>query len=173
MKHQNLELIQGELDDYERIKRTVSGADAVICTLGPPVKRTYEGWAVLEGHKNIIRAMETEKARRFITIATPSVKSNKYVPSINTRMPTIMAKLFLPKAYHEIVQVGDVVTNSKLDWTIVRFISPNNNSLFGKVKVTFGETKIKWGITRADIAAYLISQITDKQQIRSMPIIGR
>ena len=83
-----------------------------------------------------------------------------------------MAKLFFSKAYKEIVKVGNVVSYSKLDWTIVRFIAPNNKPLTGSVKVTFGETKIKWGISRADIAAYLLLQVEDAQQIYSMPIIG-
>lgn len=83
-----------------------------------------------------------------------------------------MAKLLFPKAYKEIVMVGNVVSDSSLDWTIVRIIAPNNKPLTGSVKVTFGETKIKWGISRADIAAYLLLQVEDAQQIYSMPIIG-
>lgn len=171
-KHPNLVMIKGELDDFETIKNSISGVDCVISTLGPPLKRNYEGWAVLDGHKNMIRAMEAENIKRLITIATPSVKFIKDVPSLVTKMPTIMAKLLFPKAYQEIVQVGLVVSASKLDWTIVRFIAPNDKPPTGKVKVTFGESKISWGISRADIASYLFSQISDKQQVHSMPIIG-
>jgi putative NADH-flavin reductase len=171
-KHPNLVLIKGELDDFETIKNSISGVDCVISTLGPPLKRNYEGWAVLDGHKNMIRAMEAENVKRLITIATPSVKFIKDVPSLVTKMPTIMAKLLFPKAYQEIVQVGLVVSASKLDWTIVRFIAPNDKPPTGKVKVTFGESKISWGISRADIASYLFYLIKDKQQVNSMPIIG-
>jgi hypothetical protein len=80
--------------------------------------------------------------------------------------------LFFPKAYKEIVQVGEVVSTSKLDWTIVRFIAPNNKYFSGKVKITFGEVKIKWGISRADIANFLLRQTSDTQYIHLMPIIG-
>ena len=113
-----------------------------------------------------------EKVKRFITIATPSVKSTEDKPSLVTKMTTIMAKLFFPSAYKEIVQVGEVVKLSQLDWTIVRFIAPTNKPEIGKVKVTFGDTKISWGISRTDIADFLLAQINDKQYIRSMPIIG-
>ncbi len=172
LTHHNLVTIEGELDDFEKVKYAISDADAVISTLGPPLKRKYDLFAVFEGHKNIVAAMELKKIRRFITIATPSVKSTEDKPSLVTKMPSIMAKLFFPSAYQEIVQVGELVKQSALDWTIVRFIAPNNKPGTGKVKVTFGDKKISWGIPRADIAEFLLTQVNDKQYIRSMPIIG-
>jgi putative NADH-flavin reductase len=172
LKHQNLVIIQGELRDFEKIKRSISGVDAVISTLGPPLKRTYEDFSVLEGHRNMIKSMELEYVKRLITIATPSVKSPEDISSLVTRMPTIMAKLFFTSAYKEIVQVGQVVEVSSLDWTIVRFIAPNNKPKSGNVKVTFGDSKINWGISRSNIAEFLFKQIENRQFIRSMPIIG-
>jgi putative NADH-flavin reductase len=39
LKHQNLETIQGELHDYDKIKQAILQDDVVISTLGPPLKR--------------------------------------------------------------------------------------------------------------------------------------
>ena len=172
IKHENLAFVQGEMYDYEKIHRAISGADCVICTLGPPVKRNYEGFLVLDGHRNIIKAMTEENITRLITIATPSVKFKLDVPSITTWIPGLMAKLLFSKAYKEIVQIGQLVSNCNLDWTIVRFISPNNTQPKGKVKVTFGNIKITFGISRHDIADFLLKQTIDEQYIHSMPIIG-
>jgi putative NADH-flavin reductase len=172
LKHQHLKIFKGELDDFETIKSAISGVDCVICTLGPPLKRKYEGWAILDGYQNIIRAMESEHVKRFITIATPSVRFKKDVSSMITNLPPVMAKLFFPKAYREIVQIGDNVFFSKLDWTIVRFLAPNDKPSTGNVKITFGDNKIKWGISRSDIADFLLTQTKETQYIHSMPIIG-
>jgi hypothetical protein len=116
--------------------------------------------------------MKSEKVKRFITIATASVKFHKDVPSLVTKLPTIMAKILLPKAYKEILEVGKVVSSSDLDWTIVRFIAPKNCIPKGQGKVTFGDKKIKLGISRADIADFILRQTKDNQYVRSMPIIG-
>jgi len=105
LTHQNLVTIQGELHDFDKVKHAISDADAVISTLGPPLKRKNDVFAVLEGHKNIVTAMEMAKVKRFITIATPNVKSTEDKPSLVTKMPTIMGELFFPSAYQEIVQV--------------------------------------------------------------------
>jgi putative NADH-flavin reductase len=172
LKHPNLITVQGKLQEYEKIKQAISGVDVVISTLGPPLKRMYDDFSVLEGHKNIIKAMESENIKRFITIATPSVKSAEDKPSLVTRMPAVMAKILFPCAYKEIVQAGEVVIASRLDWTIVRFIAPNNKPKKGKVKITFGNTKIKWGIPREDIADFILKQTKDNEFVHSMPIIG-
>jgi putative NADH-flavin reductase len=172
LKHPNLVSVQGELNDYRKIRQAVSGVDAVVSTLGPPLKRKYDDFSVLEGHQNIIRAMKVENVKRFITIGTPSIKSAQDKTSLATKMPTMMAKLFFPSAFKEIVQIGDIIKASPLDWTIIRFIAPNNKSLTGKIKITFGDTKIRWGISRADIADFILKQTTDNQYVRSMPIIG-
>jgi len=172
IRHKNLTFVQGEMYDYEKIHRAISGADSIICTLGPPVKRKYEGSLVLDGHSNIIKAMREENIRRLITIATPSVKFKMDVPSLTTWIPGFMAKLLYSKAYKETVQIGQLVSKCNLDWTIVRFISPNNTLAKGRVKVTFGDIKITFGISRHDIADFLLKQTIDEQYIHSMPIIG-
>ena len=172
IRHENLAFVQGEMYDYEKIHKAISGADSIICTLGPPVKRKYEGSLVLDGHRNIIKAMREENVRRLITISTPSVKFKMDVPSLTTLIPGFMAKLLYSKAYKEIVQIGQLVSKCNLDWTIVRIISPNNTQAKGNVKVTFGEIKITFGISRHDIADFLLKQTIDEQYIHSMPIIG-
>jgi putative NADH-flavin reductase len=169
--HPNLEIIKGKLDDYVGIYTAISGADAVISTLGVPMKR-YEGHAVLDGHINIIKAMKEQSISRFITLATPSVKFEKDKASFATVVPSIIAGLFLKQAKDEIVEVGKVVTASDLDWTIVRILAPKDTAFTGKVKVTFGNQKIGFAVSREDIAAFMLKQVTDNTYIRSMPIIG-
>jgi len=87
-------------------------------------------------------------------------------------MPRIIAKLFLPKPYKEIVAAGEVTKNSDLDWTIVRFIAPVDGAARHNVKTTFGDLKINFRITRADIAAFVLKELTHPEFIRSIPIIG-
>lgn len=168
----HLEIIEGELSDYQKIEKAVMGADAVISTLGPSMNITAKGYPVFEGHKNIVKAMTAQKVRRFITIGTPSIRFEKDKMSVITIFPTIMASIMLRRAYKEIVQIGDMVKSSNLDWTIVRFLQPTNNPATGNIKVTFGDSKIKFAIPREDIAAFVLKQVKDPQYICSMPIIG-
>ena len=170
--HANLNLVQGDLDDFVAIKGVISGTMAVISTLGPPLKFRYTGMPVSNGHRNIVKAMKECHVTRFITIATPSIKFEKDKPSLVTIVPGIMARLVFPKPWKEITEIGKIITASDLDWTIVRFLAPKNTPKKGGIKVTFGERKMNFNISRADIADFLFRQITDKTYIHSMPIIG-
>ena len=168
----NIKIFVGELSNYENIRKAIQGTDAVVSLLGPPLKFSYPGMPITTGHEHIIRAMKAEGISRFITIATPSVQFDEDQASVATIMPKVMARLIFPKPYKEIVAIGALVKASGLDWTVVRFIAPVNGEAKGHVKVTFGDKKIKFSITRTDIAAFVLEELSRKEYIRSMPIIG-
>lgn len=170
--HANLRISKGEMYEYENIKAVIKEADVVISVMGPPLKRNYIGMPLLTGYKNIIAAMKETGIKRFITLATPSVKFNLDVPSFATVFPGIIAKLFLTKPYKEIVEIGALTRLSDLDWTIVRIIAPSDKPATGKVNVSFGDKKLKLSISRADIASFILKEAEQAKYIRSMPIIG-
>lgn len=165
-------LFIGELSDYDKIKATIKGVDAVVSLLGPQLKFSYPGMPIATGHENIIRAMKELNVSRLITIATPAVKFEKDKFSILTVLPKVMARLFLPKPYKDIVAVGNMTKSSGLDWTIIRFIAPVDGEPTGKVKVSFGDKKIGFKITRTDIAEFVLKVLDENSYIKSMPIIG-
>lgn len=144
----------------------------MVSFLGPALKRSYPGTPIATGHEHIIRAMKELGVSRFITIATPAVRFEKDRTSVATVLPKIMARLFLPKPYKEIVAVGELTKSSGLDWTVVRFIAPVDGEPTGTVKVTFGDQKVGFKITRADIAAFVLKELSQREFVRSMPIIG-
>lgn len=168
----NLEVIKGELSDFDLIKKVISDSDAVISTLGCPMKWTYPRMDVLEGHVHIIKAMQELKISRFISLATPSVKFEEDKRSVITILPEILAGLIFRKAKKEIIAIGKEITESNLDWTIVRILAPKNLEEVENIKVTFGEQKINFAIPRSNIARFMLEQVEYAKYIHSMPIIG-
>ncbi|MCZ8285832.1 MAG: NAD(P)H-binding protein, partial [Bacteroidia bacterium] len=158
LSHPNLHIVHGELSDRTEIISAVGGADLVVSVLGPPLVRNYDGMPLAEAHRHIISAMKEKDVKRFITLATPSVKFEKDKRSLLTVLPGIMAKLFFPKPYKEIVEIGNIMKNSDVDWTVVRILAPNNKPATGKIKVSFGDKKISFGIARSDIAAFILKE---------------
>jgi hypothetical protein len=80
--------------------------------------------------------------------------------------------LFFPKPYKEIVEIGNIVEDSDTDWTIVRIIAPNNKPAAENVKVSFGDKKLSFGISRDDVANFILKEAETGAYIKSMPIIG-
>lgn len=171
ISHKNLTLIKGELNDYTTIKEALIDCDAVIWCVGIPMKK-YKHMASLEGHKNLINAMNECSVTRLIDWSTPSVHFKQDKKSLITVVPGIIAGILFPMAKGEIISIADLITSSDLKWTIVRFMAPKNTPFTGKVKVGFGDTRMKFSISREDIGAFMVEQLSSKNYEYSMPIIG-
>lgn len=171
ISHDNLTKIRGEINDYEAVKKALAGCDVVIWCVGIPMKK-YEGMPSLDGHKVLIKAMNKCGITRLIDWATPSVPYAKDKKSFTTVVPGILAGIALKQAKNEMIAIGELVSKSSLDWTMVRFMAPKNTPYTGKVKVGFGDVKMSFGISREDIGAFMVEQVESRQYIRSMPIIG-
>lgn len=170
--HKNLSIFQGQLYEYDKIKQVIKECDAVISAIGVPMKFTYKSMDSLNGTKNIIKAMKELNVSWIITWATPSVKFAKDVKSLITIVPNIMAGIIFPKAKQEIMLIANLIKENNLDWTIVRFLAPKNTLFTGEVKVSFGDKKINFNISREDIAEFMLKQVQSSQYLKSMPIIG-
>lgn len=171
--HSNLTVVKGELHEYDKIRKTIKEADTVVSTLGPSMERNVTGTPVLDGHINIIKAMYQEDKTRFITLGTPSIKFKKDIKSTTTVLSVLMGKIFIPKrGLAEMRGLGDAVRYSDLDWTLVRILAPVDDEMPNHVTVTFGDKKVKWKLSRKNIAAFMLDQVKDNTYIKSMPIIG-
>ncbi len=172
VKADGITVIEGNIDNYDEVKKALQGVDAVVWCVGIPMARKYEKMASLEGHKVLLRAMKEQGVKRLIDWGTPSTPFEKDKKSFITVVPGILAGLFMPMAKKEMVAIGNMVKASGLDWTMVRFMAPKDSAYKGEVKVGFGDTKMSFAISREDIAAFMIQQVESTKYVHSMPIIG-
>lgn len=171
--HPRLTVVEGGLDDRAGIASAVSGADAVISALGPSLKRGATGTPATDGTRAIVAAMQSAGARRFVGLATPSVPDPSDKPTLKARVLPVMAKFAFPNALAELVAMTDAVTSSDLDRTIARITNPTDKPAKGTVRAGFlGRDKVGSAMTRADIAAFLVSQLDDDRYSRAAPAIS-
>jgi hypothetical protein len=168
-----LRVVVGELSDPAAIQQAVQGSQAVISALGPSLKRGATGTPVTDGTNNILKAMQATGVDRFIGLATPSVPDPRDQPTLKGRALPVLARLMFPNALTELRGMTDAVTSSELDWTIARITSPNDQPATGTIRSGFlGRDKVGSAMTRADIASFLISQLTDTTYHRAAPAIS-
>lgn len=168
-----LATISGELSNEVRIQQAVRGADAVISALGPLLRRGSMGTPVTDGTKNIVAAMRTEHVGRYIGLATPSVPDERDNPTLKAKILPVVAGLLFPNALTELVGMTTAVTQSDLDWTIARITRPTGGKPKETVRAGFlGRDKVGSAMSRADIATFLISQLTDTTFLRAAPAIS-
>jgi nucleoside-diphosphate-sugar epimerase len=168
-----LAVVTGELSDAKRVQDAVHAADAVISALGPSLGRSTKGTPVTDGTRNVVAAMEAEHVSRYVGLATPSVPDERDQPTLKARILPVIAGLLFPNALTEIVGMTKTVTDSELNWTIARITSPNNGRPKGTLRVGFlGRDKVGSAMSRADIAAFLVAQLSDDAFSRAAPAIS-
>src|SRR5918995_5349440 len=160
LTHPNLTVITGELTDREAVQRAVRGV--VISALGPSLDRKATGMPLVDGTRAIVEAMQAEGVERYIGMATPSLRDPRDTRSLLGLIVPFIGRTFLSRAYRELLAMSQLVTDSRLDWTIARFTRPTDGARTGTVRAGYlGRDRIRAGITRADIATFLLDQSTD------------
>lgn len=159
-------------EDKNKVEEILRDCNAVINCIGVSMHPCREDRAAVRANSAIISSMKLAGVNRYITWATPSVRSDEDKLSVITIVPRIMASIFLPKAKRCLNRIVSDVVDSGLQWTVVRFIAPKDTAPSREVKVSFGERKLQFYISRADIASFMVSQVEGKKYIGRMPIIG-
>ena len=172
ISHARLSVVQGELYDAQTMTRALNGQDAVVWCVGIPMKKSYAAMVSLEGHKTLLKAMKANNVKRLIDWGTPSVPFERDKKSVITVVPGLLAGLLFTQAKKEMLAIAKLLQESDTEWTMVRFMAPKNTPYTGQVKVGFGDTKMKFSISREDIGAFMVQMLDTEAYLYSMPIIG-
>ncbi|MGW2651450.1 NAD(P)-dependent oxidoreductase [Streptomyces sp. NPDC001393] len=171
--HPHLTAVSGQLSDHDAVEQALTGADAVISALGPSLKRSVTGTPVTDGTRTIVQAMDRQKVARFIGLATPSLADPRDNPHWKHRVLPVLAGLMFPNALTELKGMTEAVTSSGLDYTIARITNPTDKPATGRIRSGFlGHDHVGSAMSRADIAAFLVSQLTDTRYRRAMSAIS-
>lgn len=165
--HPHLKIMEGDVFNLKDVNRAVIGQEAVIVTLGSGKSRTSTVRS--EGTKNIIDAMHTNGVSKLICQSTLGTGDSN--DNLNFFWKHIMFGWFLKKVFldHELQEKH--VKSSSLDWIIIRPAAftdgeKTENYLYG-FSPKDKSTKLK--ISRADVADFILKQVTDKKYLHQTP----
>lgn len=168
---EHLTVIQGELSDAASVETAIKATDAVLSALGP--RGGSKNKPLTRGMQNIITGMKNQGVRRLIITSTLSAKDSKDKSDFKTKAMVNLVKTTMHSAYEDIVSVAETVRASGLDWIIVRLAILNNKPKSGKVKAGYvGTGEVGTQISRADIADFMLKQITDTKYLHEAPAIS-
>jgi len=167
VNHPNLLKEVGDVFNINDVTKAVKGQDVVITTLGSGKNR--KSIVRSEGTKNIISAMKTNGINRLIyqsTLGTGDSNNN-----LNFFWKHVMFGWFLKQIFldHELQE--KYVRESNLNWTIIKPAAftdgeKTENYLHG---FSTNDKSIKLKISRADVADFILKQITNKSYLLKTP----
>src|SRR3954464_7513450 len=101
-------VVTGALSDAGAVDQAVQGADAVVSALGPSLDRKATGLPLVEGTRNIVDAMEAARVRRYVGMATPSLRDPRDRRSLLGVVVAFVGRTFLKRAYRELLESSSV-----------------------------------------------------------------
>jgi putative NADH-flavin reductase len=170
IKHLKLKVVQGDVADYESVERAVQNQDAVICALGSSTLLRRDP-TLIDGVRHIIKAMEHAGVQRFIYLSFLGVRDGRNQLSFLGKY--IVAPLVLRNvvADHEVKE--ELIKQSRVNWIIVRPPRLTNGQRAGAYRSgeCIGANSFIPTISRADVADFMLKQLTDDAYLHKTPSV--
>lgn len=162
-----IEKVTGDVTDYESVYTLAEGCNVVISTLG---QTKGEDPVFSIAAQNIVRAMEALQIKRYIVLTGLTLETPFDDKGFQTKMKSLVMRLLFSKIITDKQNEYKILQQSKLNWTIVRVPFIEMTDSRGNVEASLSDCKGS-GISSADLADFLIGQITSESYIRKAPFI--
>jgi putative NADH-flavin reductase len=168
MRDEHLTVLQGDVLDPAKVDAALVGQDAVLAALGVGLRG---GRRVLsEGTKNILATMKSRGVRRLVCETSYGVAESYKEAS---RMARFVYATLLKSVYDDkLIQEG-YIRRSEINWIVVRPSTLTNGAKRGEYRVA-EHMRLGLGdkISRADVADFMLKQLTSDAWLRKSPAIS-
>ena len=160
--HHRLQVIKGDVLDYNNVLSAVKNQDVIFCNLGMPASDKSNLRS--KGTANIVKAMQALDVKRLVCQTSLGFADSKEV--LPWHMKYLIVPFILKNAFKDHEQQEKVIEKSNLDWTIVRPGNMTNGELTKKYKHGFESTeKIKLKVSRSDVAHFMLNQVEEDRYL--------
>ncbi|MCB8981458.1 MAG: SDR family oxidoreductase [Ardenticatenaceae bacterium] len=166
IKHDKLYLVIGDVLNADKVEETVAGSDAVCCSLGNTPNNP--DFVVSDGTRNIIDCMEKQGIKRLVVVSAMGVADSVEQVTLTFKM---LMKTVLRKAYEDKERQEQLIRESNLDWIIVRPGGLTNGPATGEYQFGLDSAIGSGQVSRADVAAFVLQQLTDDTFLHQTPVI--
>ncbi len=170
IKHERLTVVQGDALNASDVDEVVQGADAVLSVLGQSKNSPKDLQTVAT--KNIVAAMETYGITRFVSLTGAGVDAPQDKPKFINHVIKFALKTLQGAVLADAEQHVKVLQASQLDWVIVRGPMLTEGPYTGKYRVGWVGVNTGTRISRADVADFMLKQVTDNTYIHKAPMVS-
>ncbi|TSE02919.1 SDR family oxidoreductase [Mesorhizobium intechi] len=164
------ELAEGDARDAVALARAIAGCDAVVSSLGTAMSPFREVTLLSTATRALVGVMERQNIRRLVCITGLGAGDSRGHGGFF--FDRLVLPLLLRKVYEDKDRQEDAIRGSTLDWTIVRPMVLNDKPPRGRVKALTDLSGVHGGtIARADVADFVVQQLTADTWLRKSPLI--
>jgi putative NADH-flavin reductase len=163
-----LHVVHGDALDEASVREVIAGKDAVLSTLGTPYSRKPIS-LYSKGTGNIVAAMQESGVRRLVCVSSSATYP---VPSPDDGF--VFARVLQPffigvvgrTLYEDLRRMETLVSESNLDWVIVRPSGLFDTPSVTRYQVAEGHLNVRF-TSRADLADCMLQQANSPRFLRT------
>ena len=166
--HEKLTVIMGDALDKNVLLKALAGQDAVLSALGKGQSLRSSG-LITNAVSTLIPAMNETNVNRLIFLSGFGAGETFVQANV---IQKIIFRTFLRGIYADKARAEKLIRSSTLNWTLVYPVVLTNTPRTGNYRV--GETLIMKGmpkISRADVADFMLRQLTDTTFLKKSPVL--
>ncbi|WP_315724319.1 MULTISPECIES: SDR family oxidoreductase [unclassified Bradyrhizobium] len=167
---QGAQLIVGDARDEATLRKALKGQDAVISSLGTSLSPFKEVTTLSTSTRALVEAMKAEGVARLVAITGIGAGDSKgHGGFVYDRL---ILPLLLRNVYADKDRQEAIIRDSGLDWVIVRPAMLNDKPGGRAVRALTDLAGFHGGtIARADVARFVVDQVSDDTFLRRSPLI--
>lgn len=168
LEHENLSRYAGDVLNAESVMDAVQNHDAVLIALGAGHKGTVRA----VGTRHIVDAMQSQGIRKLVCMSSLGAGDSR--PLLNFFWKHIMFGLLLRKAMADHNAQEAIIRQTDIDWVIARPAAFTDGDATGDYRhgADLDGDKLKLKISRADVAGFLLKQLSDDRYLRQTPALS-
>jgi uncharacterized protein YbjT (DUF2867 family) len=164
------DLVEGDARDAAALSRAIEGCSGVISSLGTPASPFREVTLLSTATRSLVDAMARQKVRRLVCITGLGAGDSRGHGGFV--FDRLIFPLLLRKVYADKDRQEAIVRSSGAEWVLVRPTVLNDKPARGSVRALTDLSDVHGGtIARADVAKFVVDQLTDDRWLRSAPLI--
>jgi len=166
--HPRLTVVQGDVLDPESVATAMRGQEAVLCALGHR-RYAYPTRILSDGTRNIVQAMRAHGSRRLVCETSLGLGDSAF--RLGLLYTLFIIPVILPFYFWDKTRQEHMIARSSVEWVIVRPGALNNGDQRGRVQQGRGVGSLLWTVrvSRADVAAFMLTQLGSDAYLKSAP----
>ena len=165
------ELVEGDARDEAALFSALNGCDAVVSSLGTGLSPFREVTLLSTATRALVAAMTRNGVRRLVCITGMGAGDSRGHGGFLYDL--LILPLLLRNVYKDKDRQEDAIRASPLDWIIVRPGVLNDEPARGNFRAVTELAGVHGGkIARADVARFVVDQLTTDTWLRRTPLIS-
>lgn len=167
VRHPRLHLQQGDVLSPEAVDKAMLGQRIVLSALGFSGRRG--GDSLVKATENIVTAMQKYRVHRLICLAPPPAKEGWARRGLLGRILSPFLQKSAPPDWERQL---DSIRGSPLEWVLVRPTRLTDEPARCAYQVSVGWAEVPQGISRSDVATFMLEQLQSRRYVRLSPVLG-